>query len=166
MAIMDDTIPMEVKGLMMDPNSNAPIVILQNEEHSKVLPIWIGIFEANAIALSLEGIQAPRPMTHDLFLNLLESIHCTVDRILIHDLIDNTFFAQIHLQSAGSDVVVDSRPSDAIALALRASAQILVSSTVLEKAKVDVLSAQSPDKDKLKKWLEELDPEDLGKYTM
>ncbi len=166
MATLDDPIPMEVKGLMLDPTSNAPIVILRSEKHSKMLPIWIGIFEANAIALRLEGVQPPRPMTHDLFLDLVEGVGCDVNRIVIHDLVDNTFFAQIYLQSGEGELVVDSRPSDAIALALRAEAPIFVTRVVLEKANVDVLSERSSDKDKLKKWLEEIDPDELGKYTM
>ncbi|MEM7581993.1 MAG: bifunctional nuclease family protein [Acidobacteriota bacterium] len=166
MTTTDEPVLMEVKGLMMDPKSNVPIVILRSEEQSKMLPIWIGIFEANAIAVNLEGIQPPRPMTHDLFLNLIEAVKYEVNQILIHDLVDNTFFAQIFLKADGEDLVVDSRPSDAIALALRAKAPILVSQAVLQKAKIDEITERSLDKDKLKKWLEEIDPEDLGKYTM
>ncbi len=155
---------MEVKGLMMDPSSSVPIVILRSEEHSRILPIWIGIFEANAIALKLEGIEPPRPMTHDLLVNLLGDINCTIARVAINDLVDNTFFAQIFLKVDSRELIVDSRPSDAIALALRAEVPIYVAEMVLEKARADDLRAR--DEEKLKKWLEEVDPDDLGKYTM
>ena len=165
MAKDDNMILMEVKGLMMDPHSSAPIVILRSEEHSRILPIWIGIFEANAIALKLEGIEPPRPMTHDLLVNLLGGINCTIARVAIHDLVKNTFFAQIFVRIDDSEeLIVDSRPSDAIALALRAEVPIYVAEAVLEKARADDVHAR--DKEKLKKWLEEIDPDDLGKYTM
>ncbi len=164
MAKDDTLILMEVKGLMMDPNSSVPIVILRSEEHSRILPIWIGIFEANAIALKLEGIEPPRPMTHDLLVNLLGGVNCTIARVAINDLVDNTFFAQIFVQVDSEELIIDSRPSDAIALALRAEVPIYVAETVLDKAKADDLGAR--DKEKLKKWLEEVDPDDLGKYTM
>jgi uncharacterized protein len=164
MAKEDTLILMEVKGLMMDPSSSVPIVILRSEEHSRILPIWIGIFEANAIALKLEGIEPPRPMTHDLLVNLLGGVNCTIARVAINDLVDNTFFAQIFVRVNSEERVVDSRPSDAIALALRAGVPIYVAETVLDKAKADDLGSR--DKEKLKQWLEEVDPDDLGKYTM
>ncbi len=162
----ENLILMEVKGLMMDPSSSVPIVILRSEEHSRILPIWIGIFEANAIALKLEGIEPPRPMTHDLLVNLLDDVDCTVDKVTINDLVDNTFFAQIFIHMDSKELVVDSRPSDAIAVALRVGVPILVAETVLDKAKTDDLSDRAQDKERLKKWLEEVDPDDLGKYTM
>ena len=164
MAKEDTLILMEVKGLMMDPSSSVPIVILRSAEHSRILPIWIGIFEANAIALKLEGIEPPRPMTHDLLVNLLGGVNCTIARVAINDLVDNTFFAQIFLTVDSEELIIDSRPSDAIALALRAEVPIYVAETVLDKAKADDFGAS--DKEKLKKWLEEVDPDDLGKYTM
>ena len=164
MAKDDTLILMEVKGLMMDPSSSVPIVILRSEEHSRILPIWIGIFEANAIALKLEGIEPPRPMTHDLLVNMLGGVNCSIARVAINDLVDNTFFAQIFVNVDSQELIVDSRPSDAIALALRAGVPIYVAETVLEKARADDLRAQ--DEEKLKKWLEEVDPDDLGKYTM
>ena len=166
MATDETFIQMEVKGLMMDPNSNVPIVILRSEKHSRILPIWIGMFEANAIALKLEGISPPRPMTHDLLINLLQEIPCEVERVAIHDLVENTFYARIHLKIDGEERIVDSRPSDAIALALRAEVPIFVAEAVLEKAKVDDFADRTQSKEKLKKWLEEVDPDDLGKYTM
>ncbi len=160
-------IPMEIKGLMMDPRSNVPIVVLRNEEKSKILPIWIGLFEANAIALQLDGFEPPRPMTHDLMLNLIEELGATVVRISITGLEENTFFARIHLALANNEELsVDSRPSDAIALALRAEAPLLISDNVLEQALNDESEEELSDDEKLKKWLEEINPEDLGKYTM
>ncbi len=166
MATEDKYVLMEVKGLMMDPSSSVPIVILRNEERAQFLPIWIGIFEANAIALRLEGIDPPRPMTHDLMLHLLGDLEVAVSRILVNDLQENTFFAQIVLNRDSGEVHVDSRPSDAIALALRAGAPIYVAEEVLVKAKADDLTERVRDEERLKKWLEDIDPEDLGKYTM
>ena len=159
-------VEMEVKGLMMDPNSNVPIVILRSRELAWILPIWIGPFEANAIALSLEGVEAPRPMTHDLLLNSLTDLDAKVLKVIINDLIENTFFAQLVVQVGSEKRTIDSRPSDAIALALRADVSIFVAEKVLERAKIGDLSDQTLDKEKLKKWLEEVDPDDLGKYTM
>lgn len=166
MSSSDNHIRMKVKGLMMDPSSSVPIVILRNEENSRFLPIWIGIFEANAIALRLEGIEPPRPMTHDLMMGLLSQLETKVIRVVISALKDNTFFAQIIVRSAGNhESVVDSRPSDAIALALRAEAPIYVAEEVLARASAED-RADLRDEEKLKKWLEELDPEEMGKYTM
>lgn len=160
-------IPMEIKGLMMDPRSNVPIVVLRNEERSKILPIWIGLFEANAIALQLDGFEPPRPMTHDLVLNLIQALDAKVLQVTISDLSENTFFAQIQLgRRSGEEIVVDARPSDAIAVALRADAPLFVSEKVLEKALSDENREDLSDDERLKKWLEELEPEDLGKYTM
>lgn len=166
MSSSDNHVRMKVKGLMMDPSSSVPIVILRNEENSRFLPIWIGIFEANAIALRLEGIEPPRPMTHDLMMGLLSQLETKIIRVVISALKDNTFFAQIIVRSAGNDEsVVDSRPSDAIALALRAEAPIYVAEEVLARASAED-RADLRDEEKLKKWLEELDPEEMGKYTM
>ena len=161
-----ELVRMHVKGLMMDSNSNGPIVILRNEDNSKFLPIWIGFFEANAIALRLEGAEPPRPMTHDLMMTFLGNLEAVIHRVVISALENNTFFAEITLQSDGEELVVDSRPSDAIALALRAEAPIYVSPEVLQKALTDGQTESLEDEEKLKKYLEELDPEDLGKYTM
>lgn len=161
-----DLVEMEVKGLMMDPNSNVPIVILHSRKQAGILPIWIGPFEANSIALRLEGAKMPRPMTHDLLLASLASLDSTLLRVTIHDLKENTFFAQLIVKAGDEERIVDSRPSDAIALALRAEVPIYVAESVLEKAMIDDLSDHSQDKEKVKKWLEEVDPDDLGKYTM
>jgi bifunctional DNase/RNase len=165
---VDQHVRMEVRGLMMDPSSNVPIVILREPNSSRFLPIWIGIFEANAIALQLEEIEPPRPMTHDLIKGILAELHTDVTQVLISDLRDNTFYAQIVLGSAGSDQerTVDARPSDAIAIALRTDAPIFVAEQVLAKANTEERTEQLRDEEKLKKWLEEIDPDDLGKYTM
>jgi len=158
-------VKMEIKGLLMDPVSNMPVVILRDRDDALFLPIWVGLFEANAIAIEMEKIQAPRPMTHDLLRNVIREIGIQVDRVVVTELKDNTFFARIHLSRAGESWTVDSRPSDAIALALRAQAEIFVEEDVLEKSKT--LRAEGvADPERLKKWLEEVNPEDLGKYRM
>jgi bifunctional DNase/RNase len=159
-------VKMEIKGLLMDPVSNMPVVILRDAADGVFLPIWVGIFEANAIALEMEKIATPRPMTHDLLKNLLEELDATVDRIVINELKDNTFFARIHLIRGDRRWSVDSRPSDAIALALRARAEIFVEEEVLEKSKSLRVEGAEGDPERLKKWLEEVNPEDLGKYRM
>jgi uncharacterized protein len=156
----------EIKGLMLDPASNIPIVILRDTESQLFLPIWIGVFEANAIALRIEGVEPPRPMTHDLLRLVLEQLGASVEKIVISDLRESTFFALIHLRQGGQSVAVDARPSDAIALALRTEAPIYVLRSVLDKAQAADLTAEASDDEKLKKWLEEISPDDLGKYTM
>jgi uncharacterized protein len=158
-------VKMEIKGLLMDPVSNMPVVILRDAGDGVFLPIWVGIFEANAIAIAMEKIATPRPMTHDLLNNLVKELDARVDRIVINDLKDNTFFARIHLSRAGATWTVDSRPSDAIALALRCQSEIFVEEEVLEKSKT-LRAEGDPDPERLKKWLEEVNPEDLGKYRM
>lgn len=157
---------MEIKGLLMDPVSNMPVVILRDTEKGHFLPIWVGIFEANAIALEMEKVATPRPMTHDLLKNLLAELDAHVDRIVINDLRDNTFFARIHLTRGDSTLSVDSRPSDAIALALRSQAGIFVEEEVLEKSRNLRAEGSEQDPDRLKKWLEEASPDELGKYRM
>ncbi len=158
---------MKVRGLALDPVSNMPIIILRDEEEKRSLPIWVGLFEANAIALELEKISTPRPMTHDLIKNILESLEAKVEKIVVNDLRDNTFFALIHLRLGEEEITVDSRPSDAIALALRVGAPIFVDEDVVRRAKsVEVAPKESDDQEKLKEWLENLKPEDFGKYKM
>ena len=158
-------VKMEIKGLLMDPVSNMPVVILRDQEDGLFLPIWVGIFEANAIAIEMEKIAAPRPMTHDLLRNVIAELGIRVDRIVVTELKENTFFARIHLSRGDDSWSVDSRPSDAIALALRAQAEIFVEEDVLEKSKT-LRTEGASDPEKLKKWLEEVNPEDLGKYRM
>ena len=145
---------MKVRGLVFDPHTNMYIVILNDEENKEVLPIWIGKFEANAICFILEGITPPRPMTHDLTKSILDTLDIKIISIVINNLKDNTYYAKIHLSSQGSEVVIDSRPSDAIALALRSSAPIFVSEDVLEKR----------NSENLDQWLKNLKPDDFGKY--
>lgn len=166
---MSQLVSMSIKGLMLDPVSNSPIVVLKDEEEKFFLPIWVGIFEANAIALQLENITTPRPMTHDLLRNMISELDAHVTRIVINDLRDSTFFAQIRL-SIGTDgadrmLEIDARPSDAIALALRTEAPIYVAQSVLDQAQTITPDAEEQD-EKMKKWFENLSPEDLGKYKM
>lgn len=156
----------EIKGLMLDPTSNVPIVILRDVQSQLFLPIWIGVFEANAIALRIEGVEPPRPMTHDLLRSILEQLGAEVEKIVISDLKESTFFARIHVRQGEQSVAIDARPSDAIALALRANAPIFVLRSVLDKAQAVDLATEISDEEKLKKWLEEISPEELGKWTM
>ena len=146
--------------------TNMPIVILKDKAGDRVLPIWVGIFEANAIALQMENIATPRPMTHDLLRNVITDLDGSVERVVVSDLKDNTFYAIIHLTVRGEPVVVDARPSDAIALALRTRSPILVEETVIDNAKTVDFASERADSDRLQKWLESLDPEELGKYKM
>lgn len=159
-------IEMTIKGLMVDPITNTPIVILRDEEGQRVLPIWVGIYEANAIALQIENVTTPRPMTHDLLRNIIEDLKATVDRIVVCDLQENTFYALIYLTREGETLAIDARPSDAIALALRTRAPIFVEDTVIDRAKTVDFAPEKPDADRLHKWLESLDADDLGKYKM
>ena len=159
-------IEMTIKGLMVDPITNMPIIILRDTDGQKVLPIWVGIFEANAIALQIENITTPRPMTHDLLRNVINDLKATVQKIVVCDLKENTFFALVYLGVNGDTIAVDARPSDAIALALRARAPIFVEESVIENAKTVDFTSEKPDADRLQKWLESLDPDELGKYKM
>ncbi len=177
-------IEMKVKGLTLDPQTNVPIVILGETEGERALPIWVGIFEAHAIAREIESFETPRPMTHDLIKNIINDLQGRVDRILINDLKDNTFFAEIHLSVNASDIVVDSRPSDAIAVALRMGSPIFVEEKVLDEAKSiefserevkagaeaegggapaggDAPPADAPED--IKEWLKDLKPDDFLK---
>ena len=156
----------KIKGLMMDPITNSPIVILQDVEKNTLLPIWVGIFEANAIALQIERVDTPRPMTHDLLKNVLLHLDAEVQKIVVTQLKDNTFYASIHLVFDGEPLAVDSRPSDAIALALRADAPIFVTEDVIQNSRNITLDKAKLDPEEVKEWLENLRPEDLGKYEM
>jgi bifunctional DNase/RNase len=164
-------IEMKVSGLTMDPITNTPIVILKDLEEKKAIPIWIGIFEASAIATEIEKITFSRPMTHDLLNEILKVLKAEVLRVEIHDLRNNTFFANIQLLTDGNDIVIDARPSDAIAIALRAGAPIFVDTKVIEKSRNVDFGTKMTDLDRLKKeklaeFLENLSPEDFGKYKM
>ena len=156
---------MQIKGLMIDPVSQSPIIVLRDATGDAVLPIWVGIFEANAIAVMLERIAPPRPMTHDLLRSLLDTLRARVERVVITDLRDNTFYALIHLLRGDERLAVDARPSDAMALALRANAPIFVEDAVLQKSASGV-EHESGETERLRRWLEQVDPEELGKYEM
>jgi hypothetical protein len=154
---------MMVRALVMDPVSNMPVVILQDADQSSFLPIWIGACEANAISLVLEGVLTPRPMTHDLIRNLLGATGYSVDHVLIHSLSDSVFLASIHLvNAAGDSRDVDSRPSDALALALRTNSAVLVDPEVLSRS----LATEPSQDEAIRAILERLRPEDLGEYEM
>jgi len=157
---------MEVKALIVDPIANMPVVILRDAEEHNFLPIWVGIFEANAIALQMEGITTPRPMTHDLLRNIINQVEGHVVQVVINNLHENTFYAQIHLELGARKFLIDSRPSDAIALALRTSAPVFVEESVLEKSRANDDASETQNAERLRKWLEEADPESLGKYRM
>jgi uncharacterized protein len=159
-------IEMSIKGLMVDPVTNTPIVILRDKEGQKVLPIWVGMFEANAIALQIENIATPRPMTHDLLRNVIHDLKAEVQKIVVCDLQENTFYALIYLELNGGTVAIDARPSDAIALALRTRAPIFVEDSVIDNAKTVDFTTEKADADRLHQWLESLDPDELGKYKM
>jgi bifunctional DNase/RNase len=164
-------IEMKVSGLTMDPITNTPIVILKDLDEKKAIPIWIGIFEASAIATEIEKISFSRPMTHDLLNEILKVLKVEVTRVEIHDLRNNTFFANLHLLLNGESIIVDARPSDAIAVALRAGASIFVEDRVIEKSRNVDFGTKMTDLDRLKKeklseFLENLSPEDFGKYKM
>lgn len=164
-------IEMKVSGLTIDPITNTPIVILKDLQEKKAIPIWIGLFEASAIATELEKITFSRPMTHDLMHDILKILGVEIDRIEICDLKNNTFFANIHLSREGQNFTIDARPSDAIAVALRAGAQIFVEDQVIEKSRSIDFGAKTTDLDKLKdeklkEFLENLSPEEFGKYKM
>jgi bifunctional DNase/RNase len=159
-------IEMTIKGLMVDPITNMPIIILRDKAGDRVLPIWVGIFEANAIALQMENITTPRPMTHDLLRNVINDLKASVQKVVVTDLRENTFYALIYVAANGDTLAIDARPSDAIALALRTRAPIFVEEAVIDSAKSIDFSSEKPDSERLQKWLESRDPEELGKYKM
>jgi bifunctional DNase/RNase len=159
-------IEMTVKGLTIDPITNMPVIVLRDQEGQRVLPIWVGLPEANAIALQIENVQTPRPMTHDLLKNVISDLNAEVERIVVCELRENTFYATIYLQMGGRLTPVDARPSDAIALALRTRAKIFVEHTVIESARSVEMSRDSMDIGRLQKWLEGLSEDELGKYKM
>ena len=159
-------IEMTIKGLMVDPITNMPIVILRDKDGQKVLPIWVGVFEANAIALQIENITPQRPMTHDLLHNVIHDLKADIEKIVVSDLRENTFYALIYVSIGGEITAIDARPSDAIALALRARAPIFVEDKVIDHAKDVDLSPEKSGSDRLQKWLENLDADQMGKYKM
>jgi len=159
-------IEMTIKGLMIDPITNMPIVVLREHEGSRVLPIWVGVFEANAIALQIEKVQTPRPMTHDLLKTIIGDLEGRVERIVVCALKENTFYATLHIRTPKAALTIDSRPSDAIALALRTGSPIFVEEAVIQNARSVEMSHEPVDIGRLQKWLEGLSDEELGKYKM
>jgi hypothetical protein len=157
---------MKIRGLMMDPVTNMPIVVLKDVQGNSVLPIWVGVYEANAIALEIEKVQTPRPMTHDLLRNVFLGLEVRVDKIVVSDLKDDTFYAVIWVEREGQLIMLDSRPSDALALALRMDCPIFVDEQVLKNSKVTNALAERTTSDQLRNYLEGLSDEDLGRYKM
>jgi bifunctional DNase/RNase len=159
-------VEMKIRGLMMDPVTNMPIVILKDINGAAVLPIWVGIYEANAIALEIEKVATPRPMTHDLIKNLLLGLETRVHKVVVTELREDTFYALIWLERDGQVISIDSRPSDALALALRTDCPIFVEDEVLKSSKVSGAASDKVNNEELRKWLENLGDEDMGRYKM
>jgi hypothetical protein len=151
---------------MMDPVTNMPIVILKDINGNTVLPIWVGIYEANAIALEIEKVSTPRPMTHDLIKSLLLGLNTGVRKVVVNELKEDTFYALIWLEREGELISVDSRPSDALALALRLDCPIFVDDVVLKSSKLAASVSDKVNNEELRRWLENLNDEDLGRYKM
>jgi uncharacterized protein len=160
-------IEVRIRGLMMDPATNMPIVVLKDVASDTVMPIWVGIFEANAIAIEIEKVAAPRPMTHDLTRNLMRHLNAELERIVITEIKDDTFYAILWVRQGNEPVAIDARPSDAIALALRADCPIFVAEHVMQSAKLNTSGPpDGPTAEQLRGWLEGLNDEDLGRYKM
>ena len=159
-------VEMKIRGLMMDPVTNMPIVILKDVNGNAVLPIWVGVYEANGIALEIEKVTTPRPMTHDLIKNLLLGLHTSIRKVVVNDLREDTFYALIWLEQDGQVISIDSRPSDALALALRLDCPIYVEENVLKSSKVANSTTEKATSEELRKWLENLNDEDMGRYKM
>ncbi len=159
-------IEMKIRGLMVDPVTNTPIIILRDASGNSILPIWVGVYEANAIALEIEKVTTPRPMTHDLIKNLLTGVEATVHKVVVSELKDETFYAVIWLEQNGELISVDSRPSDALALALRLDCPIYVEEQVLQSSRSVANISDKVTNEELKRWLEGLNDEDLGRYKM
>ncbi len=156
----------KIRGLMMDPVTNMPVVVLKETQGNGVLPIWVGVYEANAIMLEIEKVQTPRPMTHDLLKNVLTGLNVRVQRVVVCDLKDDTFYALIWMERDGQVISMDSRPSDALALALRLDCPIFVEDQVLKSSKKASIVSEKSSSEELRKWLENLNDDDLGRYKM
>jgi len=160
-------IEVRIRGLMMDPATNMPIVVLKDVASETVMPIWVGIFEANAIAIEIEKMAGLRPMTHDLTRNMIRHLNASLEKVVITELRDDTFYALLWMRQNNEQVAVDARPSDAIALALRADCPIYVSEQVLQSAKLNTSGPpEGPTAEQLRGWLEGLNDEDMGRYKM
>lgn len=157
---------MAIKGYLPDPITNMPVIILREIHGQRVLPIWVGVFEANAIQLQMEGVQTPRPMTHDLLKTVIDELGGHLERVVVCDLRDNTFYATLHVLSPSGPRMVDARPSDAIALALRSGARIFVEEAVIQSARTVETSREAMDVGRLQRWLENLSDDEMGKYKM
>jgi len=156
----------KIRGLMMDPVTNMPVVVLKEIQGQGILPIWVGVYEANAIALEIEKVQTPRPMTHDLLKNVLTGLDVRVQKVVVSDLREDTFYALIWMERDGQVISMDSRPSDALALALRLDCPIFVEDQVLKNSKLNGMVAEKGSQDELRKYLENLNDEDLGRWKM
>ena len=164
-----DFIEVVIHGLTVDSNNNNPVILLKQKDGQKVMPIWIGLFEANSIAMSIGDVEVPRPMTHDLLRSILEESGFKVERVAVTDLKDNTFYATIYLRGDGDLVQVDSRPSDAIALAVRSQCPIYIMDTIFNQSSIDLDSIEMSHEGTDDKWsemLENMNPEDFSKYKM
>jgi uncharacterized protein len=159
-------VEMKIRGLMVDPVTNMPVVVLRQADGDAVLPIWVGVFEANAIAFEIEKATPPRPMTHDLIRNLVLGFDAQVHKVVVTELRDDTFFAVIWIEQHGAFLSFDSRPSDALALALRTDCPIFVDDSVLKTSKLSTMANERVSPEDLKRWLENLGDEDLGRYKM
>ena len=159
-------VEVRIRGLMMDPSTRTPVVVLNDVAGEVVLPIWVGIFEANAIALEIEKATMPRPMTHDLLRNVIDGLNAKVTRVVVGSLLENTFHATIWMDQQGEVVAIDARPSDAIALALRADCPIFVSRQVLDRARENAAGANTATPEDLRRWLEGLNDDEMGRYKM
>ncbi len=160
-------VEMKIRGLMVDPSTNMPVVILKDPKSEAVLPIWVGLYEANAIALEVEKSTTARPLTHDLLKNVVNGLNAQIQRVVVSELRGDTFYAVIWMEQNGEIVAIDARPSDALALALRSDCPIFVAEEVLQAAKVvPSASDNQPSAQELRRWLENLGDEDLGKYKM
>ena len=160
-------IEMTIKGLTVDRATNMPIILLRDKDGDRVLPIWVGGAEANAIEMQIENVSVPRPMTHDLLKNVIQDLHGDIKKIVVYDLKENTFYAMIYVSTNGEVVAIDSRPSDAIALALRVKAPIFVEEEIITKAKTSPMGGpEELQAEHLQLWLESLEPDELGKYKM
>lgn len=159
-------VEMKIRTLMMDPVTQMPIVILRDIAGDTILPIWVGVYEANAIALEIEKVSTPRPMTHDLIKTIVTGLDVTVQKVVVNELKDDTFYALIWMEKNGESVSVDARPSDALALALRLDCPIFVDDQVLKTSKMVTTASDKNNNEELRRWLEQLNDEDFGRYKM
>ncbi|MGI4828965.1 MAG: bifunctional nuclease family protein [Janthinobacterium lividum] len=164
--VSEPEVEVRIRGLMLDPSNRSPIVVLNDLSGEVVLPIWVGLFEANAIALEIEKSTTPRPMTHDLMRNVIAGLNARVTRVVVGALRGDTFHATIWMDQAGEVVAIDSRPSDAIALALRSDCPIFVSREVFEHARRASNGGSNVSAEDMRRWLENLGDDEMGRYKM